>query len=390
MCRASFVSNLAAHFGVIGSALMLACRPDNAASIADVGSRMNEAVLTPVDSITLVESDSLLLGRVGQGFDVDNEGSLYVAASSFGKIIRYTAAGQPVMVYGRYGSGPGEFRHVFPVVAVAESVVLGSASFGRRVNVFRRSDGTPLATVRYAGFVTTLVQSGDTLYFGNFSRRDSAGVGAVPLGSLLSSEADSRYPLQPRLAAIPSEYYQFSELELSSDVRVARRSSDLLAAYAPMDWILVFRSPASGPDTIRVPARIRKGFDREVLSQHFVKDRYRFDTAVESLSLLEGIWVLASGEVALIHMDTRATMRGRTVVSVAASAYLTILSVDLAQACVDIPIPAERLSRPVVTVKSDRLYVLEQIVSDNPEPIASTIVRTYRIDSRTCNWVPVG
>lgn len=47
------------------------------------------------------------------------------------------------MTYGRYGAGPGEFRHVFPVVSVGDSIVLGSASFGRRVNIFRRSDGTP-------------------------------------------------------------------------------------------------------------------------------------------------------------------------------------------------------------------------------------------------------
>jgi hypothetical protein len=349
------------------------------------------ASLVQLDSITLEESDTLLIGRVGQGLDVDNEGNLYVAAPSFGKIIRYTPAGSPSMTYGRYGAGPGEFRHVFPVVSVGDSIVLGSASFGRRVNVFRRSDGTPLATLGYAGFVTALVERGDTLYVGNFSRRDSAGVGAVPVESLFVKDPGStRLLLQPARAAIPEEYYRYSELEMSSDVRVAVREKEMLAAYAPFDWILAFRGDEVTPDTIRIPTRLRKGVARDALDKHFIKDRYRFDRAVESISLLEGIWILPSGLVALIHMDTKVTMRRGTVVNTVAKPYLTLLSENLQSACVDTPIRVDPQSRPVVAVEGDRLYVLEQIVKDTPELSASTVVRTLRIDDSSCEWVPIG
>lgn len=248
----------------------------------------------------------------------------------------------------------------------------------------------PLRTLSYAGFVTALVERGDTLYFGNFSRRDSAGVGAVPVESLLVKDPGARLLLQPARAAIPEEYYNYSELEVSSDVRVAVRDKEMLAAYAPFDWILVFRGKEVIPDTIWIPSRHRKGVAREALDRHFVKDRYRFDKAVESISLLEGMWILPSGVVALIHMDTKVAMRRGTVVNTVAKPYLTLLSEDLKSACIDTPIRVDPQSRPVVTVKGDRLYVLEQIVKDTPEPSASTVVRTLRIDDSSCEWVPIG
>jgi hypothetical protein len=366
---------------------LAACSPAETTPHTDDG--RVAASLTQVDSVTLVEPDTLLLGRVSQGFDVDEGGDLYVAASSFGRIIRYSPAGRPIMSYGRFGSGPGEFRQVFPVVAVVDSVVFGSATMGRRVNIFHRETGASLAAIRFAGFLTTILGQGGKVHFGNFSRRDSSSVGVVSLDRLLARGRETDLPLQPTMAAIPREYVRFSELELSSDVRVAVRDHEVLAAFAPLGWMLRLNPSTGAADTVMIPARVRRGTSEAAFQAHFVKERHRIDQAVEAISLLEGIWTLPAGLVALIHMDSRVQMRGETPVSVTATPYLTLLSEDLDRACVDAKVPSHAESRPVVTIEGDLLYVLEQIVSEGPEPAASTVVRVYRIDASSCQWVPV-
>lgn len=343
--------------------------------------------LVLIDSVDLVESDTLFLGQVGQGFDVDESGRLFVAASSLGKILRFSPKGTFEASYGRLGNGPGEFRQVFPVVYAADSIVIGSASRSRRVNVFRASDGLNLATRTYQGFVTAVQLEKGRLWFANFSRRDSMAVGSVAVDSLLSKESDKGNLLQPTLIPLPTEYLRYSELELASDVRILRFNDTLLAAFAPFNTLHVLVD-TSKSRLLQVPVRLRRGVPANAYAEFFVRRGHRFDLALGSLSLLEGIWQLGSGPIVLVHMDGRASMKDGKVISVSAQPYLTLLSRDLSTACVDTPIPSDSASRPVVTVEGDMLYVLEQLVSNGAQPTAKTTVRKYRVDYRSCIWVP--
>ncbi len=347
------------------------------------------ARLSLADSVLLAENDTILLGRVTQGFSVDQEGHFFVAASSFGRIVRFNPAGAPVMTYGRLGDGPGEFRTVFPSVLATDQYVLGSSSHSRRLNIFGKQDGKPLATLRFGGYLTALTVADRHLLFGNLSRRDSAGVGIVLMDSLLAEGADHQWLLQPKYFAMPVEYSRFSELEVSSDVRVTSVGNRLVAGYPPFNWIAVWDPRRGAPDTIPIPRRLRRGIPEGVYEKYFVRERWDFNQSLRRVSLLEGVWSLPDGKVVAVHMDVFPEVERGRVVHVAGKAFLSLVDLETRRACVDAPIPAAAGTMPVVTVTGGRLYVLEQVVIEGPKPEARSYVRTYTIDSSPCDWVPI-
>ncbi len=346
------------------------------------------AILRLADSVFLAENDTLLLGRVTQGFSVDDSGHFFVAASSFGRIIRFSHDGTPIMTYGRLGDGPGESRSVFPSVLATDRYVLGTSSLSRRLNIFGKQDAAALATLRFGGFLTSLTTADSHLVFGNLSRRDSMGVGIVRLDSLLQPGADNNWLLQPKYFAMPVEYSRYSELEVSSDVRVTVIGNRLVAGYPPFSWIMVWDPRRPGPDTIVLPSRLRRGVPDGIYQKHFVRERWDFNRSLRTLSLLEGLWTLPDGRVAAVHMDVYPQVERGKVVHVVGRAFLTLVDLDRRAACVDAPIPSADQVMPVVTVSGGHLHVLEQVVTESPRLEARTYVRSYSIDPSPCTWVP--
>lgn len=67
--------------------------------------------------------------------------------------------------------------------------------------------------------------------------------------------------------------------------------------------------------------------------------------------------------------------------------YLTLLSDDLTQACIDAPVRVTRQAQPWFAFAIDTLLVLEQVVLESNRAVSR--VRKYTIDDSTCAWVPV-
>jgi hypothetical protein len=162
----------------------------------------------------------------------------------------------------------------------------------------------------------------------------------------------------------------------------------LVAGYPPFDWIMVW-DPKGRLDTIHIPARLRRGVPPGVYQRYFVRERWDFNQSLRKLSLLEGLWTLPDGKIAAVHMDVSPQVERGRVVHVAGKAYVTLLDLDKRMACLDSPVPSEAETMPVVTIHGQQLAVLEQVVVANPKPDARSFLRTYRIDSAPCDWVPL-
>jgi hypothetical protein len=351
----------------------------------------NGPTLVPVDSVRLAEPDSILVGRLAQGFTVDDQGRFYVAASSAGRILRFGQDGLFERAYGRRGSGPGEFVNVFPVVYVTDSLVLGTSVMGRRVNVFHSESGRPIATRSLSGFLGSFYVVGDELWFGNFVRSERATVGSVGLHRLLADTVTATRSLfHPRMVPPPAEFTEFADIDMSPDVRVLRWGDTTVVGFAPLNHLVLVAGEDAMPETMILPWRARRGVQRDSLRANFQRGRSVFERAVESISFLEGLWRAPSGVVVAIHMDARAsTTRDGRSAGVAATPYVSLLRPDLTAACVDARVPADPEARPLVWVRGDMLYVLEQVVTDTPTPTAELIVRSYRIVPDACTWLPL-
>lgn len=96
-----------------------------------------------------------------------------------------------------------------------------------------------------------------------------------------------------------------------------------------------------------------------------------------------------AGVSAAVHMDVFPQMERGKVVHVAGRAFLTLLDLERRSACVDAPIPSAPETMPVLTIRGQQLFVLEQVVADGPRPDARAFVRTYQVDPSSCSWLPV-
>ena len=65
--------------------------------------------------------------------------------------------------------------------------------------------------------------------------------------------------------------------------------------------------------------------------------------------------------------------------------WLTLISPDLKEACVDVPIDAPSVSMTFGGFRDDTLFVLTQDVVQNQ---GRTVVRLFHVDKAECIWVP--
>jgi hypothetical protein len=155
-----------------------------------------------------------------------------------------------------------------------------------------------------------------------------------------------------------------------------------------MDFLLVLNRSRGTFDTVRVPARHRRGASRDSLARHF-GPKFRFDHAVNSISLLEGAWRLGDGQLLLVHYDSEARMEGKRLAGLGGRAFATILSPDLRMACLDGVVPTARDARPFFAVQGDTLLVLEQLVPDGQGAGVRTVVKRYGVSANACDWIPI-
>jgi hypothetical protein len=343
--------------------------------------------LLPVDSTVLEERDSLYIGLIQQGVSVDQSGSVYVGSAAFRSVLRFRADGRLEMSYrlGDYG-GP---RSVGPVLYASDSLLFVSDSRASRLFMFRLADGVLIASHRYGGYLGSVDVVADSVWFGNFSRIDRKVVGSVGIAHLLQrdSSVDSAL-LRPTLISTPVEFAEYPELDLGSQVRVKADGDTVLVAFSALNDVVQLTLSDGKLDTIRPPARVRRGVGTKALAAHFKKDGFRYDRALGSISVTDGVWRRPNGQILIAHLDSHAVMDGRKLVGVSATPYISLVTSDLRRACVDGIIESPSTSRPVMALHRDTLYVVDQrMITSGTERRMATQLRRFLVDDSTCQWI---
>jgi len=148
-------------------------------------------------------------------------------------------------------------------------------------------------------------------------------------------------------------------------------------------------------DSLRIPVRRRRRIDDNIVE--IAENRTDARTAMRRysyLSFLAGIYRRADGSYLLVHteMDLEGTppaVERRT------DYYLSVLTADLAQACVDTPLDLGSPVSSIVNARGDTLFALLQRAvagEGTTEPRAETWVKRslIEVDRDACEWASTG
>lgn len=325
----------------------------------------NSPSLLTLDSVQLRETDSLYLASPVH-VTVSPSGALFVSDTRNGHVLQFSADGTLLRRFGKRGEGPGELGTPMATAMLGDSI-LAVADVGRaqlalfdvRSSAFLRS--TPLTGMPY-----TMKAVGDTILIGAVNPPSRTSL------ALWWPAADSVIHRGP----LPGEYLEAWPLLANHPfAAVAPLGDSILLGFTGHGPLFLTRWDGSIVDTVPVPAVRRRGVPSDIV-QRFAKPLNNTEIA-GMLSSLLAMHRLSSGEVAVFHLDLNFSGG-----SVTGDGFLSVLSKDLRQACVDARVQTSPDGRASVAFRGDTLFSVEQhIVSDMR---AATYVKRYVIDTSHC------
>ena len=379
---------------VFGLALVTGC---SSGSSDDQRSGWTESVafvpgpgpeLRLADSLVLVESDTLFLGKVGQTFFVDDAGMMYFPDEFTDRLIQYTPRGIPNRIYGRHGRGPGELNYTGATFVTDSFVVQENGS--RRLTVYDRNTGAYRFTRSYRGYIISVAEADGKLWFGNFDLVSGRGLFAVTAAEFFRpapSTADSI--LTSTEIPFPGEYETFPALGMFNMVIVTPVTGGMLIGFAGTNPLLYYGTTSGRVDTLDLPIVNRRGVSTTRLKLFGKGSTSPRDKQLAAISGLYGLWTMSDGSVLIWHGDNSAEARGTDLINFTSEAFISILSPDRTRACADSRLPVPGSGWPRIAVARDTLYVLDQVVPEHGPLRASSVVRRYVASSAKCHWLPV-
>lgn len=395
-CWTRTMSGRRRRLSLLGSAALLAaCRSGPAAQRAQesgtaqydgapvVSRTLHGPDLRLVDSIILQEADTAFLGRLPHTFTVDDAGSIYIADRAADRLMRFRRDGALDAVIGKHGNGPGEFNRIVGVTMPLDSILVERLE-GTRLVVLDSRTGVELRRLQSAGRINSWARAGPDLVLGFLAPGTKRAVAVIPIESLLSGGDE----LIPDQVGLPDLYRQYQHLLTMASVEVAAWTDTVLVGFGPAN--LVVRHAISGgtDDTIRVPVRARRGMPGTGIATFNDPAINPYD-AVSTLSMLMSVWRMSQGRVLLWHQDESADDPSTPRPRFLGTAFLTVLSPGLDQACVDGELTAPGTGLPRLTLHADTLYSLDQVIDQPGLDSVRTVIRRYVIDDQPCDWLPL-
>ncbi|MET0400306.1 MAG: hypothetical protein ABW277_26185 [Longimicrobiaceae bacterium] len=327
--------------------------------------------LAAIDSVELQENDSLYLGAPTH-MTVGADGDLYVSDVMNGHVLRFSRDGRPVARYGRRGRGPGEMGGPVATTLMGDSLLVAADWRNGRTSVFDRNTGAFVRSTPLEGYPLWMQVVGDTIWMSDVNITRKTSLAAWP-----TAQDSVRY-----LGTLPMEYVKSPILLESHPYATMLRTGDtILLGYTGHRALFLLDPGGAVFDTVEVPAVRRRGVPEDILERF--SEPLENDEIASMGSALVALHRLPGGEVAAFYLDV--TVDGRLIT---ADGFLSVLSPDFRSACVDIPFEFRRDGRPVVAFRGDTLFTLEQRIVSETRAVSS--VRSYRIDTSRCRWLPVG
>lgn len=338
-----------------------------------------------VDSILLRETDTAFVGRLSHAFSVDDKKRFLIADRASDKLLRFSPDGKLEAVIGRHGGGPGEFNRIRAGTIFLDDTLLVQPLEGTSLIVIDARTGKEVNRLRTIGRMTSSAQMGPDVALGLLAYGMEGTVALLPRDSLVSSTT----PISPTAVSVPIVYSTFQRLRSFAGVQVTGWVDTILVGFSATNILIRRDWHGERSDTILVPVRIRRGvprfqilrFDDPTLSPH---------EALSAISMLLGVWHQSTGEIVLWYQDGTTEDPGNPRAPRLATAFLTVLTPDLKQACVDARLEAPGTGLTRLTLVSDTLYSIDQ-QTDIPNVVGDsvrTLIRRYVIDTSRCDWKP--
>ena len=338
--------------------------------------------LIPLDSILLPEADTLYIGNPYTPVIDPFDGSFYIPDHFSGRVLRFGRDGRLMMVYGRPGEGPGEFRGGLGVpVILDDSTVAVQSTQSRRANIFNRNTGETRRVLTFpalAGITPAVVIGGD-VWMTDFELRRRTSLsrwrratdefesfGILPAEYLASAESDNwSYAATFRLSSLAHSRGQFVQ------------------GWSGMDEMFVLNMRGEVVDTADVPVVRRKGVPAD-LRERIDIEVIPFREVLENSSQLRQLFVRPEGGFLFTHHDQTA-LKMEPMPVLTAKVWVGILSSDLETACVDALVPREFEIRPMETFRGDTLFVLDRRIDDSER--LQTWILMYLVSDEQCDWL---
>ena len=338
--------------------------------------------LTPVDSILLPEADTLYIGNpytlVVDPFD----GSVYIPDIFSGRLLRFRRDGSLMLVYGRPGEGPGEFRGGprTPIV-LDDSTVAAQTTKSRRVNIFDRNTGETIRVVNFPalGGITPPVVIGQEVWMTDFEVRRGTS-----LTRWHPSTDDFR-----SMGGLPEEYVasissdNWSYATLFRIGSLAYGGGRFVQGWSGLDKMFVLNLRGEVLDTADIPVARRKGVPVD-LRERIDIERIPFRERLEGSSQLRQLFPRPGGGFVFTHHDQIA-LQMEPMPVLTANVWVGVLSPDLSKACVDALVPRDFEIRPMETFRGDTLFVLDRRIDDSEK--LQTWILMYLVSDAECDWL---
>jgi len=337
--------------------------------------------LTPVDSILLVEADTLYIGNPYTPVIDPFDGSFYIPDIFSGRLLRFRRDGSLMLVYGRPGEGPGEFRGGprTPMV-LDDSTVAAQTTRSRRVNIFDRNTGEPVRGVDFPalGGLTPPVLIGQDAWMTDFEiRRETSLTRWRPTTDEFASMGGLP---QQYVASIRSDNWSYANLfRLGS---LAYADGRFVQGWSGLDEMFVLNPRGEVLDTLDIPVARRKGVPTD-LRERIDIEHIPYREQLEGSSRLRQLFPLPGGGFVFTHHDQTALQMEPPVLT--AKVWVGVLSPDLSQACVDALVPHDFEIRPMETFRGDTLFVLDRRIDDSEK--LQTWILMYLVSDEGCDWM---
>lgn len=338
----------------------------------DTAPAVDQAAVTDplaADSVLLQESDSAFVSGP-MHLSVANTGAFFVTDDMNGQVLEFSRTGNFVRKYGKAGAGPGELRGPMATAFIGDSVLVVAAE--GRTSLFSRKTGEFVRSVRTELTPSWVDVQGDSVWIigVDIRRRTSTALWSL-------ADDAVRYS-----GGLPGSYVQDSELMYMYPFAAGIRQGDwTLVGYSGHNSLFLLDSGGAVIDSLDLPVVRRRGVPTQLVNRFTARTIEDVEFA-SSISSVIALHQTPSGEYAVLHFDP--IMEDG---EISGTAFLTILSADFSDACVDAPFPGTGDGRPWYGFRADTLYVLQQRVASTTH--AESAVRAYPLDRSRCTEQPL-
>ena len=336
--------------------------------------------VTKVGSVVLQENDSLFISRPSQ-MGITRGGGIVVGDAFAQHAIWFDSAGRPTRIFGRKGSGPGEFRMMGEPVPLGDSLLVIPDDALRRLQLFHVRSGKVQREISDMPRVRGMTVQDSVVWFTTFvsadsTDRDASGPPAT-LGQLDLTTGGMRLG-----GALPVAFIMFPALGGTHSISpLTVTDTGVLVGVSGLDSLILHSATdLTVLRAVRLPAVRRRQVDPDITELRKAFDGQRPPAeSWKSASFLVGLHALASGEIVVLHMDQ--DLVGQSIVS---RPFVSLVSADLTRACVDTPVLLPSDARIAFALGYNRVVLLTQ--EARGDRVQAT-AHVFTVSSAGCTWI---